>query len=484
MRQLRDDANLAYLDLDLLQIHRSDRMGNKGGLVFLLLTLFTSMSSAQEAINHNRFRKTLSTQENGANCFIHTLGTILPNGVPAALEFPEIYPRIGSSNPISPDGVSIPFKNLHAVIADANTQEEDLLIHLSPHPPNETARIEVPNIKGEVDSIVLQSNSSSINYKNPPIGAKNGVAEISINHSRAFQNSASHFYGFHFIAESNVERDWKLVITTDMSEKRGRELGGILTYETHFSPPVGSPGYVYLPTGSFKSFLNGKLLTSEPSIAEAAYLEKKLKLRSLAFETKTSELPADLKIRNSEVGMGPFSGFNVEQASKVLEQLGRATPYVEDYNLLSGLLLRMKLNSSNFPEGEIFKNLKTDSARRAYLNSELLKLRKQNGIPRFNLADDDLQGAVSFTQIWNSFRLQGTITTETGLFGNLHGRYSHALQIIAMLKDASEGELRALSRVASPREEFNFFWNLALDSRTGDVNDPAWWRVRYEQPNR
>lgn len=396
------------------------------------------------------------------------------------LAFEGIHPQEGTSNPVSPDGMHIQMTNPLSVNSEVVTQQEDLLIHVNPQDSYVVARVEVSNIiKGEIGSIVLQSNSFSINQINSPLRTKKNIYGSSPSQLSTIRESTSKLYGFHFIAKSDASRDWKLVVTTDISEKRGKELGGVLSYEAHFSPPVGGLGYVYLPTGSFKSVFNGKL-TDEPSIGDPAYLQKVLNLRSIAFETSATMAPTDLRIRNSEVGMGPFSGFNVEQAAEALVQSGRATSHYGDNYLVSNLLLRMKQKSENFPEGEIFKSLKTDSARRAYLNSELSKIRGPYTQEGLMLADEDLQGAVSFTQIWRSFIERRTITTETGFFGSLHGRYAHALQLIAMLKGATNDELDALYRVAGPLQEFNFFWTLALDSRTGDVNDPAWWLRRYE----
>jgi hypothetical protein len=151
----------------------------------------------------------------------------------------------------------------------------------------------------------------------------------------------------------------------------------------------------------------------------------------------------------------------------------------------------MQKNGEDFPEGEAFKRLRTDRERREFLNAALSKIRflpfGGAGIPpgpglRLGRTLGGIDGGkVDVREIWADLVQRG-VTTESGYFGSVHGRYSHALQYIAMFKGASDAEMHAFEKLINTTSptQFEFLWNVAFDSRAGDVNDPSWWRRHYE----
>jgi hypothetical protein len=223
---------------------------------------------------------------------------------------------------------------------------------------------------------------------------------------------------------------------------------------------------------------------------------KKLNVRSIAFKSNSS---AVLNFRNDEVDMGFFYGLNLVQAMNAFEQMATAVEKTKDnyvyyskfYRLVPRLLLRMNANSKNFPEGEAFKKLTTDADRREFLNRELAKLQFfPVGFPEISTGPGfhvgvalggPTGGKVDIRDLWSENVNRG-VPIEAGYFGSVHGIYSHALQLIAMLKGAPAKEVHAFQELINNTSplRFEFFLGLAVDSRSGDVNDPSWWRQHYE----
>ncbi len=429
----------------------------------------------------------------------HSRNTLALEAVPPRDSAREtsLKPATGDSDPFSPSGVFVSFdkdsrivssnssgnaKNLAAPTVKASDAGRDLLFEAEFSNTNGVAKIELPHITGEAPAevVTLKSNRSSIVY---PAANAYGVHVQRAQEIDMLRNWIAQFHGFHFIAEAEGTAAWKLVVTTDVSIARSRALGKRLTYEANFVPPAGGLNYVALTFADFKPVIDGKIALNEPSLGDANYPEKLLRVRSLAFEARAENpTKATLRLRNSLVDVGFMTGLRLEQAKKAIMEMYGDHTNIQVYKDFVDLMELMRKNSENLPEGEAFKLLKTDGERRAFLNHELSKL--WIGIPNF-LGDKlslgkDLNGKVDILTIWTEI-LGYRVPVETGFFGKIHGKYVHALQIIAMLKDATPHQRESFYRMLGPGSRFSFAWNLAFDSRiAGEVNNPTWWRERYE----
>jgi hypothetical protein len=399
-----------------------------------------------------------------------------------------------SSNPFVGDSQKVLLNPANSIASrgmDMSSKGGDLT--LMAYPSGETAQVEWPVADGQVDSIFLPSDPSRL--ADGAYGAPSNIPYLPISKSPIPENAVireymGSLYGFSFLAKSENPGKWRMVLTTEVSEKRSAKLGGRLTYEAEFDSPANQLSYVSLTTANFASYLDGKLLPKEPSLGDPRYAAKTLNIKSMGFSAAcpATASSCDLRIHRRDIGMGVFMGLSFEEALAAIRKLAdlETDSKANALRIYANLLERMKANMADLPEGKIFRSLKTEEKRIKYITKELGKIRGQANLYQRNGTGHYLLGRVLTEKIgaqtlWADLNALN-IPREEGEFGEAHGVFVHALQIIAMLKNASDEEIHALYVVFLQQGDFELRWILGFDSRTHGANDPALWRDLWEPP--